>query len=264
MMRSMRLATLATLCGLLVACGRSADVRESDHTGSPSNPSQVVSLAGVVIGTPSDTVLAIRGKAQSIRRRENDPDGLVVEWHYPDGMYVFARREVDGISVYRVVEIHSTDTNADASAASAGKAAERNSGASAISTLYTSAFATRYLLTPGEGWALKNGEFNNTVSTAKFEQTSIEISTRGSSIVGAGVMFLGRGMLAAEEENFVRDFLRWLDSHALVGKAEISRINRNLSTSVQQIDLAPVIAIGRLRVRAAHVGPDAVVSMRVK
>ena len=264
MMRSVKLANLGTLCALLVACGRSADVRDSDRTGSLSNPTQLVSLGGVVVGTPADTVLAIRGKAQSIRRRENDPDGLVVEWHYQDGTYIFARREVDGISVYRVVEIQGTASNVEAAARNAGKAAEPKSGASVISALYTSALATRYLLTPGEGWAVQNGEFNNTVSTAKFEETSIEISTRGSSVVGAGVVFIGKGTLAAEEENFVRDFLRWLDSNAAVGKAEMGKINRNLTASVQQIDLAPVLEIGRLRVRAAHVGPDAVISMRVK
>lgn len=61
---------------------------------------------GIVIGTPADDVLAIRGKppypSEVMGRDEN---GLIVEWEYKDGIYVFRIFEINGISCYRVAEM---------------------------------------------------------------------------------------------------------------------------------------------------------------
>lgn len=59
----------------------------------------------VSIGTSSDDVLALRGKAQSVTQVGSDDDGLLVEWRYADVTYTFGRREKDGVAAYRVIRI---------------------------------------------------------------------------------------------------------------------------------------------------------------
>ncbi|KPJ63063.1 hypothetical protein AMJ44_14830 [candidate division WOR-1 bacterium DG_54_3] len=61
---------------------------------------------GIVIGTPADDVLAIRGKppypSEVVGKDEN---GLIVEWEYPDGIYVMRRWAINGVTCYRVAEM---------------------------------------------------------------------------------------------------------------------------------------------------------------
>ena len=59
----------------------------------------------VVVGSLADTVLELRGKSLSTRQVGSDRNGLLVEWEYPDAIYVMGRRLQDGIEAYRVVEI---------------------------------------------------------------------------------------------------------------------------------------------------------------
>ena len=59
----------------------------------------------VVIGTPADTVLALCGKAMSTRQVGRDEHGLLVEWEYPDVIYLMGRRVQGGIEAYRVIKI---------------------------------------------------------------------------------------------------------------------------------------------------------------
>jgi len=59
----------------------------------------------IVVGTLADTVLDLRGKGLLTRRIGSDRNGLLVEWEYPDVIYVMGRRLQDGIEAYRVIEI---------------------------------------------------------------------------------------------------------------------------------------------------------------
>ena len=59
----------------------------------------------IVLGTPADSVLVRRGKANSTTQVGSDNQGLLVEWHYSDVIYLMGRRIQDGIEVYRVIEI---------------------------------------------------------------------------------------------------------------------------------------------------------------
>ena len=59
----------------------------------------------VVIGTLADTVLDLRGKAMSTKQVGRDEHGLLVEWEYPDAIYLMGRRVQGGIEAYRVIKI---------------------------------------------------------------------------------------------------------------------------------------------------------------
>jgi hypothetical protein len=60
---------------------------------------------GVKIGMPADTVLELRGKGISSRQVGSDENGLLVEWEYPDFIYLMGRRVQNGIEAYRVIKI---------------------------------------------------------------------------------------------------------------------------------------------------------------
>lgn len=61
---------------------------------------------GIVIGTPADDVLAIRGRSSyPTKIIGEDSNGLIVEWKYPDGVYVMRRSTVNGITCYRVAKM---------------------------------------------------------------------------------------------------------------------------------------------------------------
>ena len=57
----------------------------------------------VGLGTPADSILKYRGRARIVRQRGSDAQGLLVEWAYPDAVYVIGRRESQGITAYRVI-----------------------------------------------------------------------------------------------------------------------------------------------------------------
>ncbi|NQV68848.1 MAG: hypothetical protein HQ498_02365 [Pseudohongiella sp.] len=66
---------------------------------APSNPRTIV------VGTLADTVLEWRGKSLSTSQVGRDDQGLLVEWRYPDAIYLMGRRLQDGIEAYRVIKI---------------------------------------------------------------------------------------------------------------------------------------------------------------
>jgi hypothetical protein len=70
--------------------------------GSSAPGSQATS---VTIGTLADMVLALRGKSISTRQVGRDEYGLLVEWEYPDAIYLMGRRVQGGIEAYRVIKI---------------------------------------------------------------------------------------------------------------------------------------------------------------
>ena len=70
--------------------------------GSSTPSSKATSVA---IGTLADTVLDLRGKAISTRQVGRDEHGLLVEWEYPDAIYLMGRRVQGGIEAYRAIKI---------------------------------------------------------------------------------------------------------------------------------------------------------------
>ena len=59
----------------------------------------------VVVGTLADTVLELRGKVLSAKQVGHDGNGLLVEWEYPDAIYLMGRQVQDGVEAYRVIKI---------------------------------------------------------------------------------------------------------------------------------------------------------------
>jgi len=59
----------------------------------------------VVVGILADTVLELRGKALSTKQVGRDGNGLLVEWEYPDAIYLMGRQVQDGVEAYRVIKI---------------------------------------------------------------------------------------------------------------------------------------------------------------
>lgn len=76
----------------------------------PATPTNKVGAKEAVIGTLADTVLEMRGKTLATKQVGHDDQGLLVEWHYPDAIYLMARRLQGGIEAYRVIKI--TGSNA--------------------------------------------------------------------------------------------------------------------------------------------------------
>jgi len=68
-------------------------------------------MAQVPIGLPADEVLKRVGRPERTKSLGVDPDGFfagvkgyAVEWEYPWEYLVLKRREVDGVTCYRVME----------------------------------------------------------------------------------------------------------------------------------------------------------------
>jgi hypothetical protein len=65
--------------------------------------------AGIVVGTPADSVLEYRGKCLEVKELGRDQEGLLIAWVYDDATYVFRRWKQDGVYCYRVTEIKPAD-----------------------------------------------------------------------------------------------------------------------------------------------------------
>jgi hypothetical protein len=133
-----------------------------------------------------------------------------------------------------------------------------------IDSFLTSGFAKQYGITKQDGWKLRDGSYNNELSVSRLQETMLSVSTKGSNIVNAGVMFLGTTSLANSKMSFVLELLKTLDPSI----AQLSGIRDGLSKSlhrkVSQIDLAPARTYGKLQVRAANVSGDVVVSIELQ
>jgi hypothetical protein len=242
-----------------------ASATSIDQSESGSEPTTTSSLGGIVLGTPADSVLAIRGKPVDGGKTGSDAGGLTTEWNYPDVTYVMGRREVDGTSVYRVIAIHPTGKASTSTPSPAvgnqptGKKAGRT-----MAALYASPFAVRYQLTAGEGWSVQKGEYNNSINTPTVKHAMLEMATLDGIIVEGGVMFLATPTLDPSQQRFVSDLLGWLDPQDTNDAALMRKINAALGQHVEHIMTAAPIKAGLITINAAHVGPDANISFKVK
>jgi hypothetical protein len=81
-------------------------IREVINPAPPDSSSAAPSKQRtVVVGTLADTVLEWRGKSLSTTQVGRDGHGLLVEWRYPDAIYLMGRRLQGGIEAYRVIKI---------------------------------------------------------------------------------------------------------------------------------------------------------------
>ena len=94
----MHMKSVSTIA-ILVALAISTPVLSQSDSTTRGKPS------AVVVGMPADTVLKLRGKGLSSRQVGRDENGLLVEWEYPDAIYVMGRRIQGGIEAYRVIKI---------------------------------------------------------------------------------------------------------------------------------------------------------------
>jgi len=68
-----------------------------------------------------------------------------------------------------------------------------------LDSFLTSEFAKQYGISKQDGWALRDGSFNNELSVSRLQEAMLSVSTKGESIVEAGVMFLGTSILDASK-----------------------------------------------------------------
>lgn len=132
-----------------------------------------------------------------------------------------------------------------------------------LDSFLTSGFAKQYGISKQDGWALRDGSFNNELSVSRLQGTMLSASTKGANIVEAGVMFLGTSSLDASKMSFVLELFKALDPSTAQLNIK-DGISKSLSSRVSQINLAPTRTYGKLRVRAANVGGDAVISIKLQ
>jgi hypothetical protein len=132
-----------------------------------------------------------------------------------------------------------------------------------IDSFLTSGFAKQYGIMKQDGWALRDGSFNNELSVSRLQGTMLSAITKGSNIVNAGVMFLGTSSLDASKMSFVLELFKVLD-HSTTQLHITDGISKSLSSRVSQINLSPIRTYGKLHVRAANVGGDAVISINLQ
>lgn len=86
--------------------GTAIEAAPSESFGDEPIPEESPSADGPIkIGTPADTVLAIRGAADSEKITGSDANGSIVEWKYKDVTYIMKRWMENGVECYRVAEI---------------------------------------------------------------------------------------------------------------------------------------------------------------
>lgn len=132
-----------------------------------------------------------------------------------------------------------------------------------LDSLLTSGFAKQYGVTKQGGWALKDGSFNNNFSVSGLK-VMLEASTKGSNVVTTGLTFLGTSSLDNSKMSFVLELLKTLDPSTAQLHGIRDGISESISKRVSQIDLAPARTYGKLQVRAANVGGDAVISIKLQ
>lgn len=133
-----------------------------------------------------------------------------------------------------------------------------------LDSFLTSGFAKQYGITKQGGWALKDGSFNNDLSVTGQQGAMLSTSTKGSIMVETGLMFLGTSSLDSSKMSFISELLKTLDPSTAQIHGIRDGISKSLSKRVSQIDLAPARTYGKLQVRAANVGGDAVISIKLQ
>lgn len=132
-----------------------------------------------------------------------------------------------------------------------------------LDSFLTSEFAKQYGISKQDGWALRDGSFNNDLSVSRLSGAMLSASTKGKRIVEAGVMFIGTSILDTSKMSFVLALLKALDPNTAQLQIKGS-ISKSLSKRVSQIKQAPAHNYGNLRVHAANVGGDAVISIELQ
>ncbi|MDY0223032.1 MAG: hypothetical protein RBR67_18025 [Desulfobacterium sp.] len=132
-----------------------------------------------------------------------------------------------------------------------------------LDSFLESKFAKQYGISKQDGWALRDGSFNNELSVSRLQGAMLSASTKKGNIVEAGVMFLGNSSLDTSKMSFVLALLKALDSNTAQLHIKDS-ISKSLSNRVSQIKQAPAQTYGNLRVHAANVGGDAVISIELQ
>jgi hypothetical protein len=133
-----------------------------------------------------------------------------------------------------------------------------------IDSLLKSEFAKKYGIIKSDGWPLRDGLYDNELSVSRLQETMLSANTKGSNIVYVGVMFLGTTSLDSSKLSFVLELLKTLDPSIANLSGIREDLSKNLNRRVSQIDLSPARTYGKLQVRAANVGGDAVISIKLQ
>lgn len=132
-----------------------------------------------------------------------------------------------------------------------------------LGAFLSSGFAKQYGISKQDGWALKNGLFNNELSVSRLQGAMLSVSTKGENILESGVMFIGVSKLDSSKMSFVVGLIKALDQNTTELHLK-DGISKGLSSRVSQINQAPIQTYGKLHVRAANVGGDAVISIELQ
>jgi len=132
-----------------------------------------------------------------------------------------------------------------------------------LDSFLTSGFAKQYGISKQDGWALRDGSFNNELKVSRLQGAMLSASTKGANMIEAGVMFIGTSSLDASKISFLLELLKALDPSTTKLNIKAS-ILKSLSSRVSQINQAPTKTYGKLRVVAANVGGDAVISIKLQ
>lgn len=127
----------------------------------------------------------------------------------------------------------------------------------------TSRFAKQYGILKQDGWALRDGSFNNDLTISRLQGAMLSAITKESTMIEVGVMFIGTSSLDASKMSFVLELFKALEPN--ITQLNVKEgISKNLTTRVSQINQASTQTYGKLRVRVANVGGDAVISIKLQ
>lgn len=173
-----------------------------------------------------------------------------------------ARREDPG--PYRVIEIYVVKNTPSQKTETQSPSIKNKPQASlGIDSFLSSPFATKYGIKQDDGWPLKNGLYNNSLSISSISNVMLEASTKNSIIKHFGITFFETTTLSDEKLSMVTELISTLapgDSQKTNIKNDIKK---SIATRVSQINHSKPRKYGDITVYTANVGGDAVVSIDI-
>jgi hypothetical protein len=122
--------------------------------------------------------------------------------------------------------------------------------------------AKAYGVTPGDGWVLSDGSYNNELTVPREPELSFEMSTREDRIISFSFMTVG-SRRPDEDQLALMNAVMSYSAKQLGTKSPPLLSVSDFSRHYHQIDEAEVRRSGHLEVRTGSVGPDAVLSVGI-
>lgn len=136
-----------------------------------------------------------------------------------------------------------------------------NSKPLSLSTFESSDFCRRYSCKKEDGWALKNGDYNNSFSTNITPEASLDVSTRGEAIRKVGLIFFGRNKLASTDFEFIDSLFSELGASDI--KETLEKVRLRVDKQVFDLKKTQVVRAGSLKIWIGKVGKQQTVAIEV-